>query len=308
MDGVALLERLVEQHPRIVRIVLSGHAERESLMRGAAVAHQYLSKPCEPDVLRTKLTQAFGLARCSRTRGSTSGLPAQAASGAVDGLRPRRCRSSIRRTPRPRGGCGHRARPGHDGQVLQLANATCFGSESGRLATCRDAVELLGLDTDSRPDPVDGGLLPVRADGQLLATMSMALARHSAGEPVRRTRSRRTRARRRSGWRKPRPRTAARRREAGARGCARHRVHRRRFGDGSATAARSGRSRRTASAPAMPKSARTCWGCGVFPRDDCRDGLASPAVGDRHARPLTLTAVHAADVDRAPARTARANR
>ena len=61
MDGVALLERLREHHPQIVRIVLSGHAERESLMRGAAVAHQYLSKPCEPDVLRTTLTQACGL-------------------------------------------------------------------------------------------------------------------------------------------------------------------------------------------------------------------------------------------------------
>ena len=41
MDGVALLERLVERHPRIVRIVLSGHAERESLMRVIGVGSVY---------------------------------------------------------------------------------------------------------------------------------------------------------------------------------------------------------------------------------------------------------------------------
>ncbi|MEO7270988.1 MAG: HDOD domain-containing protein [Vicinamibacterales bacterium] len=147
MDGVALLQRLVEQHPRIVRIVLSGHAERESLMRGAAVAHQYLSKPCEPDVLRTKLTQACGLsalladARLNEVASRLKTLPALAhaydeALSELDsgGASVAGVAAVIERDL------------GMAANVLQLANATCAG-ESGRIATCREAIDRLGLDT-----------------------------------------------------------------------------------------------------------------------------------------------------------------
>ena len=158
MDGVALLERLVEQHPRIVRIVLSGHAERESLMRGAAVAHQYLSKPCEPDVLRTKLTQAFGLsalladARLNEVASRLKTLPALATAydEALMELDSPARRSAAVAAVIERD-------LGMTANVLQLANATCSG-ESGRDRDLPRGGGAARAGHDPRPDPVDGGV------------------------------------------------------------------------------------------------------------------------------------------------------
>jgi DNA-binding NarL/FixJ family response regulator len=51
MDGAALLERVKREYPSVVRIVLSGYADRQPLLRVIPVAHQLLSKPCDPHVL-----------------------------------------------------------------------------------------------------------------------------------------------------------------------------------------------------------------------------------------------------------------
>jgi putative nucleotidyltransferase with HDIG domain len=61
MDGAALLRQIKETYPKTVRIVLSGHAEREAVMRALPVAHQYVSKPCDGDVLRNVLARACAL-------------------------------------------------------------------------------------------------------------------------------------------------------------------------------------------------------------------------------------------------------
>lgn len=47
MDGAELLRLVKERYPRTVRIVLSGHAEREAVSRAISVAHQFLSKPSD---------------------------------------------------------------------------------------------------------------------------------------------------------------------------------------------------------------------------------------------------------------------
>lgn len=51
MDGAELLRRVKEEHENAVRVVLSGYAELEMTMRAVMVAHQYLIKPCKPDVI-----------------------------------------------------------------------------------------------------------------------------------------------------------------------------------------------------------------------------------------------------------------
>ncbi len=58
-DGAQLLELVKERHPEVVRIVLSGQASREAVFRSIAPAHQFLSKPCDPQELVTRLAQAF---------------------------------------------------------------------------------------------------------------------------------------------------------------------------------------------------------------------------------------------------------
>lgn len=61
MDGAQLLNEVAKRQPQTVRIILSGHAEREALLRLIGPAHQYLSKPCDADELRGALVRATAL-------------------------------------------------------------------------------------------------------------------------------------------------------------------------------------------------------------------------------------------------------
>ncbi len=61
MDGAQLLEQVKQRHPDVVRVVLSGQSSREAIFRSIAPAHQFLSKPCDPQELVTRLGQAFAM-------------------------------------------------------------------------------------------------------------------------------------------------------------------------------------------------------------------------------------------------------
>jgi HD-like signal output (HDOD) protein len=58
MDGATLLEIVTKEHPSVVRIILSGHAERDAILRALKVSHQFLAKPCDGEQLRTTLQRA----------------------------------------------------------------------------------------------------------------------------------------------------------------------------------------------------------------------------------------------------------
>lgn len=51
MDGAQLLGHVASKFPKMLRVVLSGQADRETVMRAIQPMHQYLSKPCDPQVL-----------------------------------------------------------------------------------------------------------------------------------------------------------------------------------------------------------------------------------------------------------------
>ncbi|MCA8987648.1 MAG: HDOD domain-containing protein [Planctomycetaceae bacterium] len=61
MDGADLLNIIAQRHPDTVRIILSGHAEQDAIMRAIPVSHYYLSKPCESDVLTNHIFSAINL-------------------------------------------------------------------------------------------------------------------------------------------------------------------------------------------------------------------------------------------------------
>lgn len=61
MDGADLLARVKEVSPAAVRIILSGHAEREAIVRAMSVAHRYLSKPCDLATLQETIERACQL-------------------------------------------------------------------------------------------------------------------------------------------------------------------------------------------------------------------------------------------------------
>lgn len=61
MDGAQLLSEVMKRSPKTIRLVLSGHADQEAVLRLVGPAHQYLSKPCNPEELRTAVTRAMAL-------------------------------------------------------------------------------------------------------------------------------------------------------------------------------------------------------------------------------------------------------
>jgi HD-like signal output (HDOD) protein len=69
MDGAELLRRVMVEHPSVVRIILSGQSDNESILRSIGPTHQYLSKPCAPELLRATLARACALRELLNHRG-----------------------------------------------------------------------------------------------------------------------------------------------------------------------------------------------------------------------------------------------
>jgi HD-like signal output (HDOD) protein len=61
MDGSQLLKVVSENFPRTIRIILSGYSERDNNMKTVATAHQYLSKPCDAQLLKATITRVCSL-------------------------------------------------------------------------------------------------------------------------------------------------------------------------------------------------------------------------------------------------------
>jgi HD-like signal output (HDOD) protein len=59
MDGAELLGRVRELYPRTARVILSGQASPQDLIRARPVAQQILSKPCERPVLCEAIERLF---------------------------------------------------------------------------------------------------------------------------------------------------------------------------------------------------------------------------------------------------------
>jgi len=61
MNGAQLLNEVMKRYPRTVRLILSGHADQDLILKCVGSTHQYLSKPCDPDALRATVSRAIGL-------------------------------------------------------------------------------------------------------------------------------------------------------------------------------------------------------------------------------------------------------
>ena len=61
MDGAQLLTEVRNRYPNTVRIVLSGQSEKEAIFKAIGKTHQYLSKPCNPEVLKQTVSRACAL-------------------------------------------------------------------------------------------------------------------------------------------------------------------------------------------------------------------------------------------------------
>jgi HD-like signal output (HDOD) protein len=147
MDGAALLAEVQKRHPQVVRIVLSGQADPESILRSLDSTHLYLAKPCDPDVLKQTLQRACSVRRllvdCAAKTvvsqiGTLPSLPStyvmlvnecQSANGSV-----RKVADVIAQDI------------GMSAQVLHLVNSAFFGRRR-RISDPLQAVQFLGLNT-----------------------------------------------------------------------------------------------------------------------------------------------------------------
>lgn len=146
MDGVALLQKVKELYPATARIILSGHAEREAVVHALPVAHQFLSKPCDAELLRTVIQRASGLQallqddKVRQVIGRVDRLPSV----------PKVYWELTQAAARPEVGLGELARIVEQDsamavKVLQLVNSAYFGLAQ-QLTSVHQAVAYLGID------------------------------------------------------------------------------------------------------------------------------------------------------------------
>ena len=146
MDGATLLGLVQERYPQVIRIMLSGQADRDSVLRTVVTVHQFLTKPTTPETLKEVLTRACALqdlladaqlkALISRL-GSLPSLPALYAELQRRLQDPDCALNDVARViEQDLGMCA---------KVLQLVNSSFFGLPRTIDSPAR-AVSLLGLD------------------------------------------------------------------------------------------------------------------------------------------------------------------
>ena len=147
MDGAALLCHVREHFPQMVRIVLSGHTELSTALRVVPVAHQFLAKPCDAEMLRVGIERACHLKALlsddsiRRTVTALGDLPSL----------PRTYQALTQALADPDTSILKVARiieqdVGISAKVLQLVNSAFFGV-SHSMTNIQSAVSYLGINT-----------------------------------------------------------------------------------------------------------------------------------------------------------------
>jgi HD-like signal output (HDOD) protein/CheY-like chemotaxis protein len=147
MNGAQLLTEVMRRFPKTVRIILSGHADHDLVLKAVGSTHQYLNKPCEPEVLKATVQRAVALGD-SLENEQVKSLVAQMSRlpslpnvylRVVDELQSNDV--SLARI-----GDIMAKDVGMSAQVLKLVNSAFFGLRR-RVANPTDAVTYLGIDT-----------------------------------------------------------------------------------------------------------------------------------------------------------------
>jgi HD-like signal output (HDOD) protein len=146
IDGAMLLNVIKDECPATVRIMLSGHADREAIVRALPALHQLLSKPCDANTLRGAIERSLDGANVDRD------AKIRRIVGGVDKLPtpPDLFFELSRLMQSPTTSVADVAKvvtrdPGLSAKLLQLVNSAYFGT--GQATTSiQQAVALLGTD------------------------------------------------------------------------------------------------------------------------------------------------------------------
>ncbi len=61
MSGLQFLTEVKKRYPQVIRMILSGQADEEQIIRSVGITHQYLAKPCPNETLVSTINQALDL-------------------------------------------------------------------------------------------------------------------------------------------------------------------------------------------------------------------------------------------------------
>jgi HD-like signal output (HDOD) protein/ActR/RegA family two-component response regulator len=147
MDGAQLLEEVQKRSPLTLRMVLSGQSDRETILRSVNPAHQFISKPCEGEELKSRLIRAFALKDLLQNPGlrglvsKLDNLPSLPAAYLELTQELRRPDPDLRKIDELIG-----ADMAMTAKILKLVNSAFFCLPSV-ISGASHAVKLLGLDT-----------------------------------------------------------------------------------------------------------------------------------------------------------------
>jgi len=146
MDGADLLEAVKTICPRSVRIILSGQAEIDTVMKSVRCAHQYLAKPCNSEQLEFAIKRACRLRKIMGHTGlqnfvsELQSIPSQPeiydeVLNELQSAKPsiEKIASSIAKDI------------GMSMKVMHLTSSSFFGQRK-EVSSAREAVSVLGLD------------------------------------------------------------------------------------------------------------------------------------------------------------------
>jgi HD-like signal output (HDOD) protein/FixJ family two-component response regulator len=150
-EGVTLLDRVKREHPGVTRIVFTAPGDRDTAVRLAGIAHQFLAKPFDVLGLRETLARACTVRELLERPairdavGSLSSLPVVPALYLELQNALRDPRSDLNKV------AGVVSRDiGMSAKLLQLVNSAFFGVRSSNgapIASVEQAVMLLGMNT-----------------------------------------------------------------------------------------------------------------------------------------------------------------
>lgn len=147
MDGAQLLSAVQQLYPNIIRVILSGHTEKEMILKTVGIAQQYLSKPCDADTLKETIAKAFAL----RDLLSSPSLQKLVSSlGSLPSL-PSLYMQLVKELQNPNVSLNHVGEIiskdiGMTAKILQMVNSAFFGLRRN-VSNPTEAAMLLGLDT-----------------------------------------------------------------------------------------------------------------------------------------------------------------
>jgi HD-like signal output (HDOD) protein len=146
MDGAQFLSAVAERWPNSIRFILSGQADRESLIRSIASTHRYLAKPCSAALLQEHIHNACHL----RERIHNQAVVKMVGHADTLPVIPDLYKKIIGELQRPESSLKYIADMiaqdmSMTAKLLQLINSARFGINH-RVTSIHEVVELLGID------------------------------------------------------------------------------------------------------------------------------------------------------------------